>query len=79
MDFSNKEPKLRPEHLKNAKDIVCESCNHNCFSNVTIIKAVSPLLSPTGREIHVPLQTFSCAKCGHINKDFMPDFSSIDR
>jgi hypothetical protein len=74
----NKEQRLRPQDLKNAKDATCEveSCNHNCFTPVVMIKVVSAILSPNGRETHVPLQTFACAKCGHVNKDFLPDFSS---
>ena len=33
---------------------------------------LSALLSPTGEEAKIPIQVFACAKCGHINKGFLP-------
>ena len=59
--------------LQNAVSVVCESCAGRTFREVAIIKKVSALLSPNGKEIIVPVATFSCASCGHINKDFDPD------
>ena len=33
---------------------------------------MSALLSPHGKETMIPMQVFACAKCGHINKGFLP-------
>jgi len=33
---------------------------------------LSALLSPTGQEAMIPIQVFCCAKCGYINKGFLP-------
>ena len=67
---------LRPQDLALAKDLKCEACECTTFVAVFVIKQVSALVSPTGKEANVPLQTFACSKCSHVNKDFIPDFSS---
>lgn len=67
---------LRPQDLALAKDIKCEACEATIFQPVFVIKNISALVSPTGKETNVPLQTFACAKCSHVNKDFLPDVSA---
>ena len=66
-------PRLRPQDLANAKDVKCEKCEHTLFLPVAIIKQISALLSPTGKVINVPIQTFACAKCSHLNEEFKPE------
>ena len=56
-----------------ATDIVCDSCGHSHFTVVHLLKSFSALISPNGQEMVVPVQAFACAKCGHVNKDFLPD------
>ena len=56
--------------LENATDIACEKCKKTAFSQVWFIKRVSPLASPSGAEVTIPIQSFQCASCGNINKDF---------
>ena len=51
---------------------VCESCGNNTFTQVYQMRKLSALLSPTGQETMIPIQVFVCAKCGHINKGFLP-------
>jgi hypothetical protein len=36
------------------------------------MRKLSALLSPTGKPTMIPIQVFACAKCGHINKSFLP-------
>ena len=50
----------------------CESCGNNTFVQVYQMRKLSALLSPTGQESMIPIQVFACAKCGHINKGFLP-------
>ena len=52
--------------------VVCDECGHDVFTQVLKMRKVSALLSPTGQETMIPIQAFACAKCGHINKDFLP-------
>ena len=75
MEMSNNQPRLRPQDLANAKDLKCDECGHAYFVPVASIKLISALLSPTGKEINVPIQTFACAKCQHVNASFVPEIS----
>jgi uncharacterized Zn finger protein len=68
----NQNGKVTPQDIINAKAVKCEQCECETFSNVFIIKSISALLSPTGKEVNVPIPLFACSKCGHINKDFLP-------
>ena len=61
-----------PVDLKNAQDIECEECKGQYFSPVFSIKKISALISPTGQEMMIPVQTFQCSSCGHVNEDFSP-------
>ena len=51
---------------------VCESCENDTFVQVFQMRKLSALLSPAGQESMIPIQVFACAKCGHINKGFLP-------
>mgnify|MGYP003124302464 CR=1 FL=1 len=52
--------------------VTCESCKHDIFIPAFKIRKMSALLSPHGKETMIPMQVFACAKCGHINDDFLP-------
>ena len=54
-------------------DVVCEECGHDTYREVVYIKKVSALMSPNGRESFIPVPTFACAKCGHVNSSFKQD------
>lgn len=58
--------------LSNAQDITCENCGNYTFSEVLLMKKLSALISPTGKEAIVPIPTFACNACGYINKQFLP-------
>jgi len=50
----------------------CESCENETFVQVYKMRKLSALLSPTGQPTMIPIQVFACAKCGNINKGFLP-------
>jgi uncharacterized Zn finger protein len=58
--------------LTNAQDVTCENCGNYTFSEVALMKRISALVSPTGKEAIVPIPTFACNACGYINKQFLP-------
>ena len=53
---------------------VCENeeCKNDTFVQVYKMCKLSALLSPSGQETMIPIQVFACAKCGYINKGFLP-------
>lgn len=50
----------------------CDSCGKEAFQEAVVLRKISALLSPTGKEGFVPVQVFACIACGHINNDFLP-------
>jgi hypothetical protein len=55
-----------------ATDVKCEACEGIAFRSCFLVKKISAVISPTGQETIVPVETFACNSCGHINAQFMP-------
>tara|TARA_R100001443_G_scaffold115919_1_gene134871 strand:- start:1320 stop:1577 length:258 start_codon:yes stop_codon:yes gene_type:complete len=60
---------LNPNDLE---DIICDKCGCQTFQSVFLFKKLSAVLSPTGKDTLVPMQTYKCTDCGHINQEFLP-------
>ena len=71
--MGGKEPPKAQLNIKasDLKDIVCENCGGKYFRQVNAFKRVSALISSSGKEQIVPLPTFRCDDCGHINEEFL--------
>jgi hypothetical protein len=59
-------------NAEDLSDIVCENCGCCYFRQVNAFKRISALVSPTGKEQIIPVPTFRCDDCGHINDEFEP-------
>jgi hypothetical protein len=59
--------------LENALDVKCEKCESTTFNQVWMVKRVSHLTSPNGKDITVPIQSFACTSCSHVNEEFTPE------
>jgi hypothetical protein len=57
--------------LKQADTIKCDDCGNYLFITASVIKRISPILSPTGQEALVPVQVYSCGNCGKVPKIFL--------
>jgi len=53
--------------ISNATWEKCE-CGGRMFESVFLFKRVSPLMSPSGQELHIPLEVFRCKECMMIPK-----------
>jgi hypothetical protein len=62
--------------LKNSNPIVCENedCGNETFSEVVYLRKVSKILTGSPKDSYVPIPTFQCSKCGHINNQFKGKF-----
>lgn len=49
--------------MKDTTPIKCGTCGHEVFESAFLLRTVSALRSPTGREEIMPVQTFYCIKC----------------
>lgn len=61
-----------PVGLEQTDEIVCEECNSSAFHPAFLLRKVSALISPSGKETVIPIQVFACDSCGHINEEFLP-------
>lgn len=61
---------LLSTQLQNAKNIGCEKCNNEVYTQVYVIKHISALMTQTGKETIFPVPIFMCSKCNHINSLF---------
>jgi len=52
--------------------LICESCGHTHFTQVYLMRKLSPLLSPTGEPALIPIPVYACTKCNHVNPEFLP-------
>ena len=57
--------------LSKADTIKCDDCGNYLFITASVIKRISPILSPTGQEALVPVQVYSCGNCGKVPKVFL--------
>jgi len=69
---------INESHLAQAESVSCEHCANQTFVGVVMLKRISPIISPTGKEAIVPIQTFACNACGFVNKAFSPTMSDND-
>ena len=51
-------------------EICCENCEGKTFKQTLLMRRMSPLASPSGQEMIIPMAVFACEKCGHVNKEF---------
>ena len=56
--------------MSQTTSIKCEKCENSTFKQTLLIKKLSALVSPSGQDAIIPMQVFSCDKCGHVNKEF---------
>ena len=69
---NNERPQVNVD-LSAAPTVSCEKCENAFFQNVFVIKKISALVSPNGKEMLAPVQTFQCTSCSHVNDSFDPN------
>lgn len=63
------EPKVR---LEDTTAITCEKCSGEVFVEGMLLRKVSKILSATPQDAVIPIPTFACSNCGHVNAGFKP-------
>jgi DNA-directed RNA polymerase subunit RPC12/RpoP len=58
--------------LKDTQPIICENCGHNVFVEGLMLRKVSKFVTGTTQDAIMPIPTFACVKCGHVNEAFLP-------
>ncbi len=52
--------------LSDADTMKCQSCENPVFIQGYVIKKISAIVSPTGKEVIAPIQVFNCGSCGEM-------------
>lgn len=65
---------LNVDIRKNSTSVKCESCEGETFREVVFLRKISKLFTGSATDSLIPVPTFQCANCGHINEEFTPKF-----
>ena len=52
--------------LSDADTMKCQKCENTIFIQGYVIKKISAIVSPTGKEVIAPIQVFNCGNCGEM-------------
>jgi hypothetical protein len=71
---------LAKVRFEQTSGVVCEKCNSIVFSEGLLLRKVSKFLiaSTSDKDQVIPVPTFYCVNCKHINKEFLPEGLQID-
>lgn len=58
--------------LDKTTPIVCEKCGCSAFQGAVLLRKASKFLTGTAQDSLLPIETFACASCGHVNSEFLP-------
>lgn len=58
--------------LDKTTPLVCEECACETFQQVTYLRKVSKFITGSEQDALIPIPSFACTKCGHINEEFRP-------
>lgn len=61
---------LDAKHILTAPNVVCPNCGSKIFVEAAVLKKLSPILSPSGKEELYPIPMFACIKCGTIPDEY---------
>jgi len=66
----NRQPRQIDMSSTTAVECEAEGCESKYFDKVLMIRRVSKLITLETEDSMVPMETYKCTKCGHINKEF---------
>jgi uncharacterized Zn finger protein len=52
--------------------VSCDECSHEVFQEGVMLRKASRFITGTAQDAIIPIQVFSCVKCGHVNEEFLP-------
>jgi hypothetical protein len=58
--------------LDKTTEVKCNNCEHNVFTEGTLLRKASRFLTGTTQDALIPIPLFYCVKCGMVNKEFLP-------
>jgi uncharacterized Zn finger protein len=52
--------------------VSCDECSHEVFQEGVMLRKASRFITGTAQDAIIPIQVFTCIKCGHVNEEFLP-------
>ena len=52
--------------------VVCDECSGEVFTDGVMLRKASRFITGTAQDAIIPIQVFSCIKCGYVNEEFLP-------
>lgn len=59
--------------LDKTTSIICENCNNDTFQQVLFLRKASKFITGTPQDALMPIPTFACLNCNHVNNEFKPN------
>jgi hypothetical protein len=57
--------KITPDMMRNFKTLTCD-CGGMLFESGLVLKKISPLIAPSGKEELYPMEVLICKNCGKV-------------
>jgi len=70
MDLQNLKGPCVDLSMTTAVKCEAEDCENERFREVYVIRKISAIVTGSSKDSYMPIPTFECTKCGHINKEF---------
>lgn len=58
--------------LRDTQSVQCDECKGETFTETMFMRRVSRLISGAPKDSYMPIPSFQCAACGHVNEEFIP-------
>ena len=56
--------------ISQTSEMKCDKCENNTFKQTMMLRKVSAIVSPNGKETIIPVGVFACESCNHVNEEF---------
>tara|TARA_B100000424_G_C22785888_1_gene422275 strand:- start:531 stop:767 length:237 start_codon:yes stop_codon:yes gene_type:complete len=56
--------------ISQTTEMKCEKCGNNTFKQTMMLRKLSAIISPNGKETIIPVGVFACESCNHVNEEF---------
>ena len=58
--------------LDKTSGVVCDECSGEVFTDGVMLRKASRFITGTAQDALIPIQVFTCSKCGNVNEEFLP-------
>ena len=56
--------------ISQTSEMKCDKCENLTFKQTIMLRKLSAIVSPSGKETIIPVGVFACESCNHVNEEF---------